>query len=299
MQPTSLPRTNPPVPWPRMTLAGGVIAAALAPILIRYAEDADPLAISFWRCAAGALVLLPFARGGLRRASPSAVRLSAAAGFFLALHFGTWITSLELTTVASSTLLVSTTPVFVALVAPVVVGERLTQAGWLGIALTLVGTALIAGLDFAGASLGGNSLALTGGAAAAGYVLAGRIARRELAIVPYAVLTYGAAAVLLAIACAAGGVELLAYDATTWWAIAGLIAGPQLLGHTVINFVLSSIDATTVSVSFMSEPIIATVLAAILFSEIPTPMFYAGGLAILVGIYIVSTNQKVVEPAPA
>ena len=293
------PQAATPIPWPHAALAGGVIAASFAPILIRYAEDADPLAISFWRCAAGAVILLPWARGGLRRTSGRSVRLCGAAGLFLALHFATWITSLELTTVGSSVLLVSTTPIFVALVAPLVVGERLSRAGWGGIALTLLGTAVIAGIDFAGASLSGNVLALAGGATAGGYVLAGRLARKDLGIVAYAVLTYGAAAALLGAICIGTGVDLSGYDAGTWWAIAGLVAGPQLLGHTVINFVLASIDATTVSVSFMAEPIIATILAALLFDEIPTFVFYLGGLAVLAGIYLVSTNQKTVEQAPA
>ena len=285
--------------WAHALLAGGVIAASLAPILIRYADEADPLAISFWRCFAGASILWPFARGGLRAASGRSVRVCAVAGAFLALHFATWITSLELTTVASSVLLVSTTPIFVALAAPLLVDERLTRAGWAGIALAFAGTVLIAGVDFAGSSPSGNALALAGGAAAGGYVLAGRIARRDVRIVPYAVLTYGVAAAVLGVVCLLRGVELTGYSAPTWWAIAGLVAGPQLLGHTVINLVLSRVDVTTVSVSFMAEPIIAAALAAALFDEIPTLVFYLGGVSVLAGIYFVSTNQKTVEQAPA
>ena len=290
---------QPTLSWAHGLLAGGVVAASFAPILIRYADGADPLAISFWRCAAGAVVLLPFARGGLRRAERRSLSLCVLAGVFLALHFATWITSLELTTVASSVLLVSTTPIFVALVAPIVVNERLTRAGWVGIALAFAGTILIVGVDFAGSSLSGNALAVAGGATAGGYVLAGRIARRDLSIIPYAVLTYGAAAALLGIVCLVRGVDLGGYPAGTWWALVALVAGPQLLGHTVINLVLSSVDATTVSVSFMSEPVIATALAALLFDEVPTAIFYVGGAAVLAGIYFVSTNQKAVEPAPA
>lgn len=284
-------------------LVAGVCVASSAPILIRYADSAEPLAISFWRCAAGALALAPFARKEIVALTREHRKLTAAAGVFLALHFATWITSLELTAVAPSVLLVSTTPIFVALIAPRIVHERLTRNGWLGIALAFTGIAVIAGIDpgpstFEDSSFGGNALALAGGASGAGYVLAGRMARKELGILPYAVATYGVAAVILGIACLLGSVPLWGYDAGTWWVIAGLVVGPQLLGHTVINFVLSDIDATTVSVAFLGEPIIATVLAAWFFSEVPSPIFYPGGLAILAGIYIVSTNQKPVEPAP-
>ncbi|MDQ4096001.1 MAG: DMT family transporter [Actinomycetota bacterium] len=280
-------------------LAGGVVAASSSPILVRYAEGADALAISFWRCFVGALVLLPFARGGLRRVGRRQAALCAIAGIFLALHFGTWITSLGLTTVASSVLLVSTTPIFVALVAPWIVRERLNAAGWAGIVLAFAGTALIAGLDFAGASLLGNALALAGGATAGGYVLAGRLARKDLSIIPYAVITYGVAAVVLAPACLIAGAPLAGYPPGTWIALVALIVGPQLLGHTVINLVLSQIDATTVAVSFMAEPIIATAAAAWLFDEIPSAVFYLGGAAILAGIFLVSSNQRPAEVPPA
>jgi drug/metabolite transporter (DMT)-like permease len=281
----------------------GVTVAATAPILIRYADTAEPLAISFWRCAAGAILLLPFARRDLRGLSKNHVKLTTAAGVFLALHFATWITSLELTAVAPSVLLVSTTPIFVALIAPRVVHERLTRNGWIGIVLAFAGTAIIVVLDsgagkFEGSSLGGNALALAGGATAGGYVLAGRLARRDLGILPYAVATYGVAAVGLLIACLIGSVPMWGYDGQTWLAIAALVLGPQLMGHTLINYALSDIDATTVAISFMSEPVIATVLAALLFDEIPGFVFYPAAVAILAGIFIVSTNQRPVEVAP-
>lgn len=273
-------------------LAAGVVAASFGPILLRLATDAEPLALALWRCAAAALVLAPFARSALRQMSARELSLCALSGVFLAVHFATWITSLELTTVATSVLLVSTAPIFVALVAPWIVSERLTSLGWAGIAAALAGTTLIAGIDVGESSPGGNALALIGGATAGGYVLTGRVARRTMAAVPYSTATYGVSAVLLAVMCAAATVPLAGYSAGTWWAIAGLIVGPQLLGHTVINNVLSGIDATTVSVSLMAEPIIAAAAAALLFDEIPPFVFYPGAVAILGGIYLVSTHQR-------
>jgi drug/metabolite transporter (DMT)-like permease len=164
---------------------------------------------------------------------------------------------------------------------------------WLGIGLGLAGTALVGGADFGGQSLTGDFLALIGGASAAGYVLAGRRSRQDLGILEYAVVTYGVAAAVLLIACASRGAALGDYPAGTWWAIAGLIVGPQLLGHTVINLVLSDIDATTVSMSVMAEPVVATVLAYLLFSEVPSALVYPGGAAILVGIYRVTRATRV------
>ncbi len=272
-------------------LALGVVAASVSAILVRYASGADALAISFWRCALGALVLIPFARSGLRSMERSAYLVPMVAGAFLAVHFATWIRSVELTTVAVSVLLVSTTPIFVAVIAWLVFHDRLPIVGWLGIFLALGGTALVAGVDLEGSSFVGNLLALAGGAMAAGYVIAGRVARRKLGILEYAVVTYALAAVLLLVVCLAAGVELAGYPSKTWWAIAGIVVGPQLLGHTIINLVLRDIDATSVSVAIMAEPIIAITLAFIILDETPSMLLYPGGAAILVGIYLVTARS--------
>lgn len=284
--------------WPlHALLIGAVSAASSSAVLVRYAPGAEPLAIAFWRCAAGAIVLAPLAASKLRSGSARPVRLSALAGLFLALHFATWITSIGLTSIASSVLLVSTTPVFVAIAARLLFGERLAWLGWLGIVLALAGAVLVGGGDFGGSSLRGDVLALAGGAAAAGYVMAGGRARQELGIFEYAVLTYAFAGVVLTIACVAGSVPLWGYPAQTWWAIAGIVAGPQLLGHTIINFTLKQLDPTTVSMTIMAEPVIATLLAFLLLSETPSWLVVPGGIAILAGIYLVTIIKRPVTLA--
>lgn len=278
------------IPW--SILAGGVLAASVSAILIRYASDASGVALSFWRSAAGSLVLLPFTIGRLRAMERRDVVLPLVSGVFLAAHFASWITSVNLTTIAASVLLVSTTPVFVALAARWLFGERMRSWGWFGIVLALGGTGLITGLDLEGSSALGNLLALIGGITVAGYALAGQRSRQRLGILEYAVLTYGASAVVLLVWCLVGGIALTGYATQTWWAIVGLIAGPQLLGHTLINFALRDIDATRVSMAIMAEPIIAIALAYLLFSEVPSDRAYPGGLAILVGIYLVSVARR-------
>jgi drug/metabolite transporter (DMT)-like permease len=288
----ALDRTGPAsgswVSW--ALLAVGVGAASVSAILIRYAGDAHPLAISFWRCAAGAATLVPFAR--LSRIGAREVKVSLLSGAFLALHFGTWITSLELTTVAASVLLVSTTPIFVGLAERFIFSERLHSIAWIGIVASFLGAGLIGGGDLSGSNLLGNLLALIGGATAGGYVLAGRDARRTLGIIDYAVVTYAAAAAFLLVACLTADVPLGGFAPQTWWALIAIVAGPQLLGHTMINLVLRDIDATTVSVMIMAEPLIATFLAYVLFTEIPSLLAYPGGVAILVGIYLVTVGRR-------
>ena len=277
-------------PWAFLGL--GVLAASVSAILVRYALEAHPLAISFWRSAVGALVLLPFARGGLQKMSRGAYVTPLVSGVFLALHFGTWIWSIELTTVAASVLLLSTTPIFVAIVAWLWLKERLGPIGWSGILLTVAGAAAISGGDLSGSNFTGNMLALIGGATAGGYTLAGQIARRSLGIFEYAVLAYATSAVLLLAVCLAAGIPLLGYASDTWLAIGAIIVGPQLLGHTVINLVLKNIDATIVSVMIMLEPLVATWLAFVLFDEVPGLLIYPAGAAILAGIYLVSAARR-------
>jgi drug/metabolite transporter (DMT)-like permease len=282
------------VPWTVLII--GTVAASASAILIKYAGEADALAISFWRCAVGAAVLAPFARARMRGIRFTHARLALIAGLFLAIHFATWITSIEMTSVAIAVLLVSTAPIFVAIAARFVTGERMNSIGWIGIALALAGTVVIGGTDFGDSSITGSVLALIGGATGGWYVLAGQVARRHLGIIEYAVIAYTAAAVLLLPFCIATGAELWGYTAKTWWAIAGLIVGPQLLGHTFINYVLSDIDATTVSVTIMAEPVIAMALAYVLFDEVPSWIVYPATVLILAGIYLVSTARREATP---
>ena len=280
-------------PWlPWALLAVGVGAASVSAILVRYADGADPLAMSFWRCVAGAGALLPFAGGRIRAGGRAALTAPAVAGVFLALHFGTWMTSVNLTTVAASVLLVSTTPVFVALAALLLYKERLPALAWTGILLATGGAAAVGGGALSGSSLDGNLLAVAGAATAGGYVMACQGARRTQGILEYAVVTYAVSGLLLGLVCLAGDVPLTGFPGGTWLAIAGMVVGPQLLGHTVINLTLSDIDATTVSVTIMAEPIIATALAFALFDEVPSWLLYPGGVLILAGIYMVSTARR-------
>ncbi|HVL64666.1 MAG TPA: DMT family transporter [Actinomycetota bacterium] len=298
-------RRLPRIAW--VVLATGVLVASTSAILSRYAfpsgldprqidawqasRDAHPLALSFWRCAAGAAALLPFCARRLRSASRFEVTTSVTAGAFLAVHFATWISSLTLTSVAAAVLLVSTTPIFVAVTARLLFDERLPRPAWFGIVLALAGTAAVAGGDLGGASAVGNMLALAGGATAAGYALAGERARRTFRILEYSVLTYGTAAVLLLSLCVLLRVPLTGYSASVWLAVAAVTLGPQILGHTFINFALKDIGATVVSVAIMAEPVIATALAYALFAEVPTWLVYPGGALILAGIYLVSTAR--------
>ena len=278
------------IPW--VLMAVGVLGASVSAIFIVYARDAEPMAISFWRCAAGAAALLPFAATRLKKISRRQLGLPAIAGVFLAAHFATWITSLELTTVAASVLLVTSSPAFVAVIAWWLLKERLQKVALIGILLTVVGAGLVVGGDLSGSEFTGNMLAVAGAITVGGYMLAGQVSRRELGIFEYSVITYSVAGLVLLPIVIATGSDLVGYDAGTWWALLGLLIGPQLLGHTVLNYVIKDFGATTIAVAVMAEPLIAAVLAYFLFDQVPTLLIYPGAVAIMVGIYLVSTRRN-------
>jgi drug/metabolite transporter (DMT)-like permease len=258
------------------------------------------LALSFWRCALGGLALAPLALRSRRTLPPldwSQRRQLLVAGAFLALHFVLFISALDHTTVASAAVLVSMSPLFVGLGATVFLREPPARRTWAGMGLAAAGAAVVGLADAAeavgpGDAVLGDALALGGAAAVAGYLLLGRAARRRLTVTVYAAAVYSVAALLLLPLCLLAGVELLAYDRGTWLAIGGLVVGPQLLGHTVFNMLLSTVTATVVAVAVLAEPVGATLLAALVLGEVPAAGFWAGAPLILVGVFLAATRRR-------
>jgi drug/metabolite transporter (DMT)-like permease len=278
-------------------LALAVLAVSASAILIRLSE-APALAISFYRCAMAAAVLLPiaFVRHGaevrsLGRRQWMVAMASAAA---LAAHFALWVPSVSYTSVAASTVLVTSSPVWVALLGRVTIGERVTRLAAAGIGLSLAGTALIAWGDVgvsARAALG-DALALGGAIAAAAYVLAGRDLRQRMSLLTYAGIVYTGAAALLGVAMLLTRTRFTGYPPDVWGLFALMTLGPQLLGHTVFNYLLAHLEASVVAISVTAEPVGASLLAFAAFGEVPSASAIVGGALILNGIYVAVAGQS-------
>jgi drug/metabolite transporter (DMT)-like permease len=287
----------------------GVAAISTSPILIRLAAT-PALALAFWRCLAGAAVLAPFARRGHTGLAQGDLARLGAAGVFLAAHFALWNASLGLTSVGAATTLVSCTPLFVGIGARFL-GEAPGRRTWAGIALATVGAVVIGVSDAVagpvagdraatGASgLLGDALAFAGAAAVAVYLLIGRVVRRRLPLSTYAASVYGTAAAVLLPACLLTGSSLGGYPAGSWLAVAGVVVGPQLLGHTVFNSLLTSVSATVVSVVLLIEPVGATALAWLLFDELPAAGFWVGAPLVLAGSWLAIIGEQAGTAAPA
>ncbi|BBL78715.1 membrane protein [Rubrobacter xylanophilus] len=263
-----------------------MLAVGSAAVLIRL-SGAPALAVAFWRCALGAGLLLPVALVRRERFPRGReLRIGVASGVALGAHFGLWISSLDYTSVAASVVLVSTQPVFVAILAYLLFRERTPALSLAGILVAIVGTVLIAGDRSVGeAALLGNALALAGALAVAVYVLIGRSSRTGgLGALPYSVVVYSSAALVLLAAGLAGGVRMWGYPAETWLWLWAITLGPQLMGHTVFNWALRYVEASIVSGSILAEPVIAALLAWLVLAERPGWPTLVGGAVVLFGL---------------
>ncbi len=288
---------------PFVVLGIGVAIVSTASILIRYAQadGASSALIAAGRLSLAALLMAPLA---LSRAGPELLRLRrqdlllcAASGVLLGAHFWTWTASLEYTSVANSTVLVTTNPVWVALLSAWLLHEKPRRVQLIGVALTLVGTLLIfiaenAHSAPASAPLLGNSLALLGALAASGYLLIGRGLRSNLSLISYVWLTYSFAALALIVAALAGGESISSVSGKAWLLIAALALGPQLLGHTSFNWALRRLSATFVALSILGEPIGSALLAWWLLDEGFVTLQLAGFAALLAGILVAARAES-------
>lgn len=272
-----------------LLLVAGIAVVSWAGPLIRLATEAPPLVIAFWRTAIASAVLLPLAlirrRGEIKGLTGSRWAALTLAGAFLMLHFATWVASIDLTTIAASVLLVTSAPIWVSL-ASAAMGEPLPLRGWVGVALAVAGAAFVgvAGLSGGSGRLAGNLLALAGAVAAAGYLIAGRRIRQSVSILTYAAVAYSACALILLAAVLITGAPLFNYSAGTWGAMLGLALGPQLIGHTIFNFLLGDLEAWKVAAAIMGEPVGSAIIAAFLFAEIPGVLVLPGALLLFGGI---------------
>ena len=276
-------------------MAVAVVAVSTSGPLIA-ATAAPALAIAFWRNAMATGLLGPVAvlrfRHELRELGRTGWLLALGAGVMLALHFGTWIPALSLTTVSSSVALVSTQPVWAAVIARLR-GDRIPGRAWFGIALAVVGAGAVTGVDVtvSARALLGDVLSLAGGVFGAAYVTLGAEVRRRASTTSYAAVCYLAAAAVLFPVCVASGQRITGYDLATWLMLAALTAGPQLLGHTVFNRVLRTTSATVVSLAYLLEVPGATVIAALWLGQVPPAGAAVAVLLLLAGVAVVVSGR--------
>lgn len=300
--------TDKPSALPLVVLGVSVAIVSTAAIMIRTAQhEAVPsLAIAFWRLAIAGSLLACWvgSNAGLRSEARQLAKqtwfLMIASGFFLALHFASWISSLAFTSVASSTALVTTNPIWIALISWLLFKERV--GGWLaiGIAAAMSGSFCIFMSDAmtAGAShaqpnpLLGNVLALIGSLTVCGYLLIGRRLAGTISIWLYVGLVFVFAALFLGLFSMIAGAKLVGFTDLAWLCLAGLALGPQLLGHSGINWSLKHLTPAMVALAILAEPIGSALLAWWLFGEQFAWLQLVGFAMLLMGIFLALKAQR-------
>lgn len=295
---------------PYLSLAVGVLAVSSAAIWVRL-SDLPPPVLAFYRLAFSALgvwVVALFARARARRSDegrpqPPAgwARWAALAGVSLAAHWAVWFASLDLTSVLSSTVLVTTQPLWVVLLAWLLWRQRVSRLQALALAIALAGGVVIAAADALGqaaaagtASLPaqgshgvyGDLLALLAAALVSVYLLVGQRLRATTPLVDYLTVVYTSGAAALFLVNAALRLPVWGWPWREVWVGLGLAAVPTLIGHSALNMVVARLGAATVATAVLGEPVGASILALVLFRELPGALHWAGAAMILAGIYL-------------
>ena len=279
----------------------GIAAVSSAALLISFArgQGVPALAIAALRMSIAGLVVGPIAilscRKEIRRIAGAEILYAAAAGVFLALHFAFWISSLDDTSVMSSVVFVSTSPIFVGVASVLLLKERIGAPTAVGIAISIVGAAFV-GLSDLGATgrhlLRGDLLALLGAVSASGYLLIGRRVRKRMSLTLDVGIAYVGAALILLCVVGVTGTRLAGFPLEGYLWVALVAAGPQLLGHTAYNWALKYVSATFVTVTLLAEPVGATLLAIAFLAQVPSALRLAGGACILAGIVLAARGES-------
>jgi drug/metabolite transporter (DMT)-like permease len=282
-------------PW--LTLSLAVLFVSFGAVLVRLAA-APPLAVSFFRVALASLLLLPFAGRQARRSWPALAPrqrfLLLAAGLALALHFATWIASLSYTSIASSVLLVNTAPLFALALSHLFLREEVPGVVKAALPVAFAGAAVIALGDWTGSpgTLGGNALAVAGAVTLAVYQVIGRGLRSALPLDAYVLGVWATAAAALGAMALASGVPLTGYDRRTLLVFLALAVVPTIGGHGLVNRSLRSLPAPTVGLFLLGEPVLASVLAWLVFREVPGLSTLAGGAVVLAALALVLARRR-------
>ncbi|HEY9615205.1 MAG TPA: DMT family transporter [Microcoleaceae cyanobacterium] len=302
----SQPTSEPPSHWQiSLVLLIGILAASTAAILIRLAIATANLSgvgfslvLAASRLTIASIALLPTWRS-IQHHPPSiaAFRYATAAGIALAIHFATWITSLSYTSIAASTTLVTTNPIWVALFSWIWLKEIPSRLTLAGIAIALSGGILISlGSESSTVIIGqpwlGNGLALIGAWAASAYFLFGRAAQRQgLGIGSYATVAYTVAAIVLLPLPLIMGTSYSGYPTLTYGYMILMALLPQLVGHTSFNWAVRWVSPTLVALVILFEPVVSSILGYWIFGEIPGVTVLFGAGVMLLGVALAAVNR--------
>lgn len=292
---------NQPLFKPYLAIVIGVIGVSFSAILVRY-SDAPSSVIAFYRMLFSCLILLPFfCKGAIKEMKGINKKdwiLCVLAGGFLAFHFILWFESLQYTSVANSTVLVTLQPLFAFFGTYFLFKERISVKGALSVIMAITGGILIGASDFAHdkVALLGDVLALIACALATAYFLIGQIVRKRMSLTVYTFIVYGISAIILLVYVLGSGHELVHYPKEEWYLFILLAIVPTLLGHSLFNWAIEWVSTTKISMAILFEPVGAAILAYYLFNETVSAAQLVGALFILIGLSLFILVNKRKDP---
>lgn len=294
-------------------LTMGIIAISTGSIFIKLANQAVgggslgfSLVLAGSRLTLASLILLPIWRKmAWENLTKKATYYAILAGVFLAIHFALWITSLSYTSIAASTALVTTNPIWVSLISYFWFGEKIPIKSVLGITIALLGSLTIGWGDMMTENslltpennpLFGDLLALLGAIAVSFYLLLGREAQRlGIGITQYIIIAYTSSAIVLLPWPFFLGLSYTGYPNIVYVYILLMALIPQLIGHTSFNWAIRWISPVLVTLSALFEPVGASFLGYFFFQEIPSFGVIGGAIILLLGVAITALNYPKTE----
>jgi drug/metabolite transporter (DMT)-like permease len=271
----------------------GVISVGVSSILIRL-TNAEPIVIAIYRLTLSAIMVAPIYIFYPKKISLKEALIFLPLGALLSLHFTLWIYSLKFTTVASSTVLVTTNPIFVPIFSYLFYKRRIKKELIIGIAIAISGSIFIAlSSRSSGTShMLGNILALLGAIGVSLYLTLGKEIRNKYDLIPYIFFTYSFSAIILILIGIITRQKFFGYDMHTYLMFFLVAFIPQILGHTAYNYSLKFLDPSFIAVTILGEPVIATIGAYFILKETPSTLEIIGACLILLGIYISARVQS-------
>lgn len=276
-----------------------IIAISFAAIFVKW-SDAPATILSMYRMLLATFFLLPIVwirRVEFQQVSSREWRLLAFSGIFLAFHFALWFGSLKLTTVASSTIILALQPIVSLIGGFIVFKERTTRAALLTMFVAVVGAMMIGWGDFglSGAAILGDLLSFLSVIAVVGYLLIGQSAVKKVSHWIYSFSVFGFAGIALVIYNLIAGVPFTGYSSQDW-GIFLLLAVVPTISHMINNWLLKYVNATTISMSILGEPVGATLLAVWLLDERLSGWQLVGGVIVLGGVFLFLLQQMKRQP---
>lgn len=269
----------------------GVISVALSAIFVKLAT-ADAGVIAFYRMLFSVLLMLPLFLMKYRKELLVFTKrdwiFSSIAGIFLAFHFILWFESLNYTSVASSTVLVTLQPIFAFVGTYFFFKEKLSMKTILSAVIAISGSIIISWSDFqlSGTAFYGDMLALAGCAFITAYLLFGQEVRKRLSLITYTFVLYAISTITLFFYVLVKGESFGPYSSTDWFWFFMLALIPNLLGHSLFNWAVKWVSTNVISIAILFEPVGASILAYYIFHETLTSAQIIGGIIVIAGILL-------------